>query len=394
MLLFAGTTFIYSFKYSILNYIVKILKQSSKSAGNIFINVKNRTSETLRNKTVSVSQGRFVGGISQYLSKIGHQEQYNNNYNNNNKNNNNRLTFKSLVYIISMLLLTIVFIYDEYLTFAINNITYTECVSKTIVKDVFTNNKIIITHFKKDLLNDLDYCWNLHPFWALEFFVHIIELIFSVSLIEHANHVDCLICMIKNTWNNITYDDFMNNPTVRSRPQLNLNFVLYIYYMLYMSYRLYLEVKNSNKKKETYAYFFVVFTSFLENIVSKVLAYIKSKLTFWSVSKKFWKYRSMLSYLNILKVLFYFLMDFLKLIPLQANLIILILIKQVWIYISSFVIIKKIIALLKLILPKFILINSWIFVQIITEYTNLSLIAGDFSTSILINVFYFFFTSF
>jgi len=51
MLLFAGTTSLFSFKYSDLNDIVKKLKQRSKSAGNIFI-VKNGTSETLRNKTV------------------------------------------------------------------------------------------------------------------------------------------------------------------------------------------------------------------------------------------------------------------------------------------------------------------------------------------------------
>ncbi len=51
-LLYAGSTFIISFKYSFLNDIVKKLKQWSISAGNIFINVKNETSETLRNETV------------------------------------------------------------------------------------------------------------------------------------------------------------------------------------------------------------------------------------------------------------------------------------------------------------------------------------------------------
>ena len=50
-LLYAGTTSLLSFKYYILNYIVKMLKQWSKSAGNIF-NIKNGTSETLRNETV------------------------------------------------------------------------------------------------------------------------------------------------------------------------------------------------------------------------------------------------------------------------------------------------------------------------------------------------------
>jgi LAGLIDADG endonuclease len=53
MLLFAGTTSILNFKYSILNYIVKKLNQWSLSAGNIYnmINI-NGTSETLSNKTV------------------------------------------------------------------------------------------------------------------------------------------------------------------------------------------------------------------------------------------------------------------------------------------------------------------------------------------------------
>jgi len=49
-LLYAGTTSIFSFKYSILNNTVKKLKQWSKSAGNIFMQ-KNGTSETLRNET-------------------------------------------------------------------------------------------------------------------------------------------------------------------------------------------------------------------------------------------------------------------------------------------------------------------------------------------------------
>lgn len=53
MLLFSGTTSIFSFKYSILNDTVKKLKQWSISAGNIILfYISNGTSETLRNKTV------------------------------------------------------------------------------------------------------------------------------------------------------------------------------------------------------------------------------------------------------------------------------------------------------------------------------------------------------
>ena len=51
-LLYAGTTSIYSFKYSILNDIVTRLKQGSISAGNLIYNIKIMgTSETLRNET-------------------------------------------------------------------------------------------------------------------------------------------------------------------------------------------------------------------------------------------------------------------------------------------------------------------------------------------------------
>ena len=49
-LLFAGTTSIFSLKYSILNDTVKMFKQWSKSAGNL--KLKKGTSETLRNGTV------------------------------------------------------------------------------------------------------------------------------------------------------------------------------------------------------------------------------------------------------------------------------------------------------------------------------------------------------
>jgi len=55
-LLYAGTTSIFSFKYSFLNYIVIKLKQWSLSAGNIFLiyiyYFKNGTLETLCNETV------------------------------------------------------------------------------------------------------------------------------------------------------------------------------------------------------------------------------------------------------------------------------------------------------------------------------------------------------
>lgn len=51
-LLYAGTTSIFSFKYSILNDIVKKLKQRSKSAGNLIFIKDKGTSETLCNEIV------------------------------------------------------------------------------------------------------------------------------------------------------------------------------------------------------------------------------------------------------------------------------------------------------------------------------------------------------
>ena len=64
-LLYAGTTSIYSFKYSILNDKVKKLKWWSKSAGNI--NIVNGTSETLRNGIVVESE--HVKSISIHVPK-------------------------------------------------------------------------------------------------------------------------------------------------------------------------------------------------------------------------------------------------------------------------------------------------------------------------------------
>jgi len=65
MLLFAGTTSILSFKYSILNDIVIKLKQWSLSAGNT--SVRCGTSETLRNKTVVNSEN--VKPVSVHVPK-------------------------------------------------------------------------------------------------------------------------------------------------------------------------------------------------------------------------------------------------------------------------------------------------------------------------------------
>ena len=65
-MLFAGTTLLFSFKYSILNDIVTKLKQWSLSAGNIFY-IKNRTSETLRNETAVNSEN--VKPVSVHVPK-------------------------------------------------------------------------------------------------------------------------------------------------------------------------------------------------------------------------------------------------------------------------------------------------------------------------------------
>lgn len=61
-LLYAGTTTILSFNYSIFNNIVTILKQCSKSAGNIFM---NGTSETLRNETIRYTEN--IKSISNHV---------------------------------------------------------------------------------------------------------------------------------------------------------------------------------------------------------------------------------------------------------------------------------------------------------------------------------------
>lgn len=65
-LLYAGTTLLKSFKYSIKLDTVKKLKQTSKSAGNI-INITDGTSETLRNGIVVNSE--HVKNISIHVAK-------------------------------------------------------------------------------------------------------------------------------------------------------------------------------------------------------------------------------------------------------------------------------------------------------------------------------------
>jgi hypothetical protein len=77
-LLYAGTTSLQSFKYSIDYDIVKKLKQRSKSAGNISLlltNTRNGTSETLRNGLVVNSE--HVKNISEHVPK--HIKPLNNN---------------------------------------------------------------------------------------------------------------------------------------------------------------------------------------------------------------------------------------------------------------------------------------------------------------------------
>jgi len=65
-LLYAGTTSLYTSKYSIKHDIVEKLERRSKSAGNI-LNIKNGTSETLRNEIVEYSE--HVKSISVHAPK-------------------------------------------------------------------------------------------------------------------------------------------------------------------------------------------------------------------------------------------------------------------------------------------------------------------------------------
>lgn len=65
-MLYAGTTSIYSLNYSILNNTVKIFKQWSISAGNIYTYVCG-TSETLRNETVMNKKN--INSVSVHVSK-------------------------------------------------------------------------------------------------------------------------------------------------------------------------------------------------------------------------------------------------------------------------------------------------------------------------------------
>jgi len=65
-LLYAGTTSLYTSKYSIQWDIVKKLEERSRSAGNI-LNIKNRTSETLRDEIVVYSE--HVKSISIHVPK-------------------------------------------------------------------------------------------------------------------------------------------------------------------------------------------------------------------------------------------------------------------------------------------------------------------------------------
>lgn len=74
-LLYAGTTSLQGFNYSIINDIVKKLKKRSKSAGNIFLFIINKTSETLRNGVVVDSE--HVKHISKHVPK--HIKPLNNN---------------------------------------------------------------------------------------------------------------------------------------------------------------------------------------------------------------------------------------------------------------------------------------------------------------------------
>lgn len=74
-MLYAGTSSLYSSKYSFLNVIVKKLEQRRKSAGNIsggYVAIENGTSETLRNGVVVVkasSQAENVKRVSDHVPK-------------------------------------------------------------------------------------------------------------------------------------------------------------------------------------------------------------------------------------------------------------------------------------------------------------------------------------
>ena len=74
-LLYAGTAWLYSSKYSLLNDTVKKLEQKSKSAGNI-VYIKNGTSETLRNEIVVNSENiKFISDhVPKHLKPLNNEQ--------------------------------------------------------------------------------------------------------------------------------------------------------------------------------------------------------------------------------------------------------------------------------------------------------------------------------
>ena len=148
-------------------------------------------------------------------------------------------------------------------------------------------------------------------------------------------------------------------------------------------------LKNKDKNKETKLYLLVLFTAFINNIATFVFNYIRSKISSWTIIKFFWKFRSYISNLDKLRILYYLVVDLIKSMPLQTNLIILIIIKNMYTHIMSFSLVKYMLKCLDSLSPDYINTNRWMIVTLLFHYANISLSSyGALTYSIFVNLFY------
>lgn len=158
--------------------------------------------------------------------------------------------------------------------------------------------------------------------------------------------------------------------------------------ILYFVYKIYKVQKGASEEKATKSYIFIVITSQVNIIFDRFFNYIKQHITYKKAFKYSWKYRYYISLTDKVKLLFYFLLDFLKLVPWQNTIIITLLINNMYNYICSLWIIQKIKQILLLFTPDYI-INKSVSITgfILILYGDISIGKPLMSTSIVANVF-------
>lgn len=134
-----------------------------------------------------------------------------------------------------------------------------------------------------------------------------------------------------------------------------MQIIVYSTLSLYFIYKIYREFYPSQRKKWTILYIFILVKSYTYPIADYIWEYIKTKISYWQKFSFLINNRKYISNINILQVFYSLTLDWLKIVPIQLNFIILVCLNSLIKYLKTYLWIMDTLDYLNNTLPDFML---------------------------------------